>query len=320
MKKWTLYLLILTFLLPSFEGRAQAVPGDNKKSDTMPLEVKKTAKMKSKIMSLVVEVKGGGNRFLTDHESLSLAPGRLIPSKGLFIVPAQSTVTFRPMPGVTMMIVEDSRLQSKELEVVKKNDKVSNRKALLFLNQGEVFVSIDKLNNKMTNFQIQTPQGIVTAKGTKFWVSFKGGKGKVSVVNGVVELKPSNTDKVTLKKDEVIEIEGIGSEMIVEPIRLPTPEERKESESVSQQIAAVEGVAYSATNPFLTTSEQIKDVQSQVLETQPGTIPDVYEEPIVGGSISAVAEQLQGIVPVTPPVTPNPDNTPPQPEVSPVVP
>ncbi len=297
--------------------QAQVVSEDKAQTVTIPLETQKAPKMKSKIMSLVVEVKGEGNRFLADTESLSLVPGRLIPSKGLFIVPELSSVIFRPMPGITVMVMENARLQMKELEVEKRNSKISKRKALLFLNQGTIFVSIQKLNHKITTFQIQTPQGLVSAKGTKFWVSFKDGKGKVGVVNGVVEVKLTSGDKITLKQDQWIDVNGIGPTLKLGAIRSPSPQEREESIKASQEIARSEGVVYSATNPFLTTSEVIKAAQSEVLLTKPGAIPDIVEERLLGGTLSQVAEQILGTTSETPPVTPNPENIPPDPIISP---
>lgn len=248
----SLLLLTLFFFL---DARGQTQDQEKKDPMSFPLEIKSSQKIKPKIMSLVVAVKGDGNRFLSDEESFSLVPGRLIPSKGLFMVPLESSVTFRPMPGITAMLMEDTRLQMKGLEVVKRYDKISQRKALLFLNEGSIFTSIQKLNNKTTTYQVQTPQAIVSAKGTKFWVTFKNGKGKVGVVNGVVEVKTTNGDKFLLKQDQYMEMEGIGKGLKVGEIRFPNVEEQQLTDNVVKSISSVEGVTAASVNPFLTTSE-----------------------------------------------------------------
>lgn len=289
----TRFLLVLMIFLLS-NGEGQSLNQDKKDPVSFPLEIKSSPKIKPKIMSLVVGVKGEGSRFLSDEESFSLVPGSLIPSKGLFIVPSQSTVTFRPMPGITALLMEETRLQMKGLEVVKRYDKISQRKALLFLNEGSMFTSIQKLNNKTTTYQIQTPQAIVSAKGTKFWVSYKNGNGKVGVVNGVVEVKTTNGDKVSLKQDQFMEMEGVGKALKVGEIRLPTAEERQQGESVTQSVASVEGVVSASVNPFLTTSE--------------ATGNNFYDEQITTPFETTATD----------PVAANIDNTPVTPDVSPV--
>ncbi|MES2308997.1 MAG: FecR domain-containing protein [Verrucomicrobiota bacterium] len=238
------------------------------KSDPMgfPLEIRSSTLMKPKIMSLVVSVKGESNRFLANDESFKLVPGRLVPSKGLFIVPVESQVIFRPMPGITTLLAEDTRLQVKGLSVVKKADKISKRKAFLYLNEGSVFTSIQKLNNRTTSYEIQTPQAIASAKGTKFWVHYRNGKGKVGVVNGVVSVALTNGTVILLKQNEFLDLTGIGPELKAGDVRPATEEEIRLSEMSIQSVAAVEGVTSSAVNPFLTTSEAFKNESDAAFE------------------------------------------------------
>ena len=123
------------------------------------------------------------------------------------------------------------------------------------------------MNNKITTYEIQTPQATVSAKGTKFWVSYKGGKGKVVVTNGVVEVKLRNGIKMKLKQNEVIEMEGVGLETKPGKVRGMTLEESEQIEKITQVISKVEGVTSSFVNPFLTTSEALgNDLYTERIE------------------------------------------------------
>ncbi len=279
----------------SYSLQGQTIDSSKKDPVSFPLEIKRSVKIKPKIMSLVVDVKGEGNRFLADEESFPLVPGRLIPSKGLFIIAPESSVTFRPMPGITAMVLDEARLQIKELAVVKRNDKVSKRSAMVFLNEGSIFTSIQKLNKKITSYQVQTPQASVSAKGTKFWVSFKGGKGKVVVTNGIVEVKLNNGSKMNLKQNEVIEMEGVGVETKPGGVRGMTVEESEQIEKVTQSVTKVEGVTSSFVNPFLTTSEALgNDLYTERIE---GRVDSVET-----GNTTANPSNTSDVTTVSPPL------------------
>jgi hypothetical protein len=277
--------MILGWLFGVLVLRGQVTTQDKADPVSFPVVVRSApTAMKPKIMSLVVDVKGENNRFVSDEGAFSLIPGRLIPSKGLMSVPPESRVIFRPMPGITTLIDADTRVQLKGLDVVKRGDKITKRKAVLYLNEGSVFTSIQKMNSKTTTYEIQTPQAVAGAKGTKFWVSYRNGQGKVGVINGVVEVKLTNGIKISLKQNEFLELKGVGSELKSGSVRVPSDEEVKTSESASESVSAVEGVTAAAANPFLTTSE--------ATQRKVDDLTDTLTSKVIQDAVEAIQEAI----------------------------
>jgi hypothetical protein len=89
-------------------------------------------------------------------------------------------------PGSSIQIGNDSILKVNELNFAKTGSEVTERKARLQLTSGVVSALIDPSTPKITDFQIQTPQGIAAARGTFYTVSVHEGQTYVGVKKGRV--------------------------------------------------------------------------------------------------------------------------------------
>lgn len=307
----SVFLVIFVLTLP---GHSQSRDGEKPKQ-SFPLVVRSTAPKKNPLRALVVDVKGVGSRYLNDGKTIKLAPGRLIPTKGAFVIPKESQVVFRPMPSVNTLIEGDSNLQMKGLQVVKRRDKIVRRRSLLYLNEGGVFSSISKFNKSTTAYQIQTPQALISAKGTRFLVRFRGTSGKVGVLNGVVTVRLADKTIRTLKQGDWVDIEGTGLGAKMGEIRLPLPQEVTDSERLAQEISRVEGVTSSSVNPFLLTPQQaVDELEKDSTPVTQGVDKNLINEATDSTTIVEIPASP------SPSPSPNPDNTSTNPVVSPVVP
>jgi hypothetical protein len=89
-------------------------------------------------------------------------------------------------PGSAIKIGSDSVLRINDLAFAKSGSAVTERKARLQLTSGVVSAMIDPSTPKITDFKIQTPQGVAAARGTFYAVIISHGKTYVSVDHGKV--------------------------------------------------------------------------------------------------------------------------------------
>jgi hypothetical protein len=89
-------------------------------------------------------------------------------------------------PGSAIKIGSDSVLKINDLAFARSGSAVTERKARLQLTSGVVSAMIDPSTPKITDFKIQTPQGVAAARGTFYAVSVVHGKTFVSVDHGKV--------------------------------------------------------------------------------------------------------------------------------------
>ena len=126
----------------------------------------------------------------------SAAPGssHFAPLKAGQILPIGSTVrtgddgtaTLVTTPGSAIKVGNNSLLKINDLAFSTSGGAVTERKARLQLTSGVVSAMIDPSTPKITDFKIQTPQGVAAARGTFYAVIVKHGKSYVSVDHGKV--------------------------------------------------------------------------------------------------------------------------------------
>jgi hypothetical protein len=89
-------------------------------------------------------------------------------------------------PGSAVQVGNNSVLKINELAFSKSGGSVSQREAHLALTSGVVSALIDPSTPKITDFQVQTPEGAAAARGTFFAVLVYNGKTYVGVKEGKV--------------------------------------------------------------------------------------------------------------------------------------
>jgi hypothetical protein len=89
-------------------------------------------------------------------------------------------------PGSAVQVGNDSIVKLNDLAFARSGSDVTERKAQLQLTSGVVSALIDPRTPKVTNFQIQTPEGIAAARGTFYAVLVYEGKTYVGVKEGKV--------------------------------------------------------------------------------------------------------------------------------------
>jgi hypothetical protein len=89
-------------------------------------------------------------------------------------------------PGSAIQVGNDSNLRLNALAFAKSGGAVSQREAHIQLNKGVVSALIDPSTPKITDFQVQTPEGAAAARGTFYAVMVSHGKTYVSVERGKV--------------------------------------------------------------------------------------------------------------------------------------
>jgi hypothetical protein len=89
-------------------------------------------------------------------------------------------------PGSAIKVGSDSLLKINDLAFATSGGAVTERKARLELTSGVVSAMIDPRTPKITDFKIQTPQGVAAARGTFYAVIVDHGKTYVSVDHGKV--------------------------------------------------------------------------------------------------------------------------------------
>lgn len=96
------------------------------------------------------------------------------------------SVVLTATPGSAVKVGPDSVLKINELAFARTGLDVTERKARLELTSGVVSALIDPSTPKITDFQIQTPQGVAAARGTYYAVTVRDGKTYVKVRKGLV--------------------------------------------------------------------------------------------------------------------------------------
>ncbi len=114
------------------------------------------------------------------------------------VLPVGSTVrtgddgkaVLQATPGSAVEVGHDSILRINALAFSKEGGEVTERKARLQLTSGVVSVLVDPSTPKITDFQVQTPEGAAAARGTFYTVVVKDGKtystvneGKISTID-----------------------------------------------------------------------------------------------------------------------------------------
>jgi len=89
-------------------------------------------------------------------------------------------------PGSAIQVGNDSEVKLTDLAFAKSGGAVSQREAHLQLTSGVVSALIDPRTPKITDFEIQTPQGVAAARGTFYAVLVYEGKTYVGVKEGKV--------------------------------------------------------------------------------------------------------------------------------------
>ncbi len=102
------------------------------------------------------------------------------------------TAVLTATPGSAVKIAPDSLLKVNELAFAKSGSQVTERKARLQLTTGMVSALVDPSTPKVTDFQIQTPQGAAAARGTFYAVAVYDGKTYVGVQKGRVAATTSS--------------------------------------------------------------------------------------------------------------------------------
>ena len=89
-------------------------------------------------------------------------------------------------PGSAIQLGNNSILKINKLAFAKSGGSVTQRTAVLQLNSGVVSALIDPSTPKITDFQVQTPEGAAAARGTFYAVLVYHGKTYVGVKEGKV--------------------------------------------------------------------------------------------------------------------------------------
>jgi hypothetical protein len=92
-------------------------------------------------------------------------------------------------PGSAIQVGNNSNLKINQLAFAKSGSSVTQRQAVLQLNTGVVSALIDPSTPKITDFQVQTPEGAAAARGTFYAVLVYEGKTYVGVKEGKVAVK-----------------------------------------------------------------------------------------------------------------------------------
>jgi hypothetical protein len=92
-------------------------------------------------------------------------------------------------PGSAIQLGNNSILKINQLAFAKTGSDVTQRTAVLQLTSGVVSALIDPSTPKVTDFQVQTPEGAAAARGTFYAVLVYHGKTYVGVKEGHVGLR-----------------------------------------------------------------------------------------------------------------------------------
>jgi len=139
-------------------------------------------------VSAVCDSTAGSAEFAPPGSS-SFSPlhkGQILPIGSTVRTGDDGTAILTTTPGSAIDIGNDSVIKINELAFTKTNGSITERKARLDLTSGAVSAMIDPSTPTITDFKIQTPQGVAAARGTFYAVSVVHGKTFVSVDHGKV--------------------------------------------------------------------------------------------------------------------------------------
>ena len=105
------------------------------------------------------------------------------------------SVIITTTPGSAINVGANSKLKLNALAFAKSGSDVTQREAHIELTSGAVTALIDPSTPKITDFNIQTPQGGASARGTFYSVAVYQGTTFVSVKNGHVAAEPVKDTK-----------------------------------------------------------------------------------------------------------------------------
>ena len=116
----------------------------------------------------------------------SVERGQALPIGSTVRTGDDGTATLVTTPGSAIKVGNNSLLKINDLAFSTSGGAVTERKARLQLTSGVVSAMIDPSTPKITDFKIQTPQGVAAARGTFYAVIVKHGKSYVLVDHGKV--------------------------------------------------------------------------------------------------------------------------------------
>jgi len=122
----------------------------------------------------------GTSSFTPLHKGQHLAIGSTVRTG------ENGTAVLVTTPGSAIQVGNDSEVKLTALAFAKSGGAVTQREAHLQLTSGVVSALIDPHTPKVTDFQIQTPQGVAAARGTFYAVLVYQGKTYVGVKEGKV--------------------------------------------------------------------------------------------------------------------------------------
>lgn len=144
------------------------------------------AAFSSPIMAPVLYKKGGVAATAPGGSITLSAKGGALPEKTSVQTSPGGTITFLAYPGGAVKLDEGTNSTIQHLEVVRAGEHIQRRAALMRLDAGRLFYSILKFQNKVTQFQVTTPDRVVAVREKK---PKPGG----TDVAGMVEIKDKKT-------------------------------------------------------------------------------------------------------------------------------
>jgi len=115
-----------------------------------------------------------------------LKVGQVLPVGSTVRTGSDGKAVLQATPGSALELGPDSILRINALAFQKSGGEVTERKARLELTSGVVSVLVDPSTPKVTDFQVQTPEGAAAARGTFYTVIVKDGKTYSTVSEGKI--------------------------------------------------------------------------------------------------------------------------------------
>jgi len=122
-------------------------------------------------------------------QSVSFSPlkvGQVLPVGSTVRTGSDGKAVLQATPGSAVELGSDSILKINALAFAKHDGSVTERSARLQLTSGVVSVLVDPSTPKITDFQVQTPEGAAAARGTFYTVVVKDGKTYTTVDEGKI--------------------------------------------------------------------------------------------------------------------------------------
>ena len=151
------------------------------------------AAVRAETVQAVVESVQGTVEFAPPGSSTfaPLVKGQQLPVGTTIRTGSDGLAQIQTTPGSAIQLGNDSNLRLNALAFAKTNGAVTQREAHLQLTSGVVSALVDPSTPKITDFQVQTPDGAAAARGTFYAVMISHGKtyvcdkqGKVAAIAG----------------------------------------------------------------------------------------------------------------------------------------